>query len=592
MKQKSLVVFLLLFISFLSVSDSYAQQDWKVKLDRKVLEQYNAGQSLDIIVCLKSKADISAAKYIKNKKDKTSYVFKELQKTAKSSQQPLISLLNSRKVYYQSFLIVNAIHVKCPSSLLQELASMEEVKSIIDNGPLKFHEPVEKHTDVLRGPASIEWGIDMINANDVWALGFKGQGVTVGGEDTGYDWTHPALISNYRGWNGSSVDHNYNWHDAIHSINPVFIDTAGNSTPNPCGLSIKEPCDDNSHGTHTMGTMCGFTDGDTTGVAPAAKWIGARNMERGWGSPATYIEAFEWFIAPTDLNNENPDPTKSPEVINNSWGCPPSEGCNLSNFAIMNEVVKIVKQSGIVVVVSAGNSGSNCSSIDDPAALFEESFSVGATKQNDTIANFSSRGPVAIDSSFRTKPNVSAPGVGVRSSIPGGGYAFFSGTSMAGPHVAGAVALIISAVPSIAGNVELIEDILEQTAVPKTSDQDCGGIPGTAVPNNTYGYGRIDVFAAVNKALQITHSVDPNAQSKIKVYPNPVKDALYLDCNDITGSIKLEVFELTGKLVFTHKDEVSGRKIVKAIVPAELHGMYLYKVTSKDLQISGKFIKL
>lgn len=591
MIQKNLVFLLVFLASILVLTESNAQQNWKVKVDRKVLDKYNANQALDVIVLFSAKPDLSAAPFIKDKKEKTTYVYEELLNTANNAQAELKSWLNNHSVYYQSFFIVNAVRIKCESSLLPDLAAFSGVKSIVENGLLKYHEPVERAVDYLRGPSSIEWGIDMINANDVWALGYKGQGVVVGGEDTGYEWFHPALINNYRGWDGTNADHNYNWHDAIHNINPINVDTAGNPTPNPCGINIKAPCDDNSHGTHTMGTMCGYTEGDTIGVAPAAKWIGVRNMERGWGSPATYMEAFEWFIAPTDLNSENPDPTKSPDVINNSWGCPPVEGCNETNFALMNEVVKNVKTAGIVVVVSAGNSGSGCSSVDDPASIFEESFSVGATKPNDTIANFSSRGPVAIDSSFRTKPNVSAPGVGVRSSIPGNSYAFFSGTSMAGPHVVGAVALILSAVPELEGQVDLIENILEETAVPKTTDQNCGNIPGTSVPNNTYGYGRIDVLAAVNKALLTTNTTQTNLQSNIKVFPNPVKDILYLDCNEIWGSVKLEVFDLTGKLIITQTEEVGGRKILKTLIPNDLHGMFIYKITSKDLQITGKFVR-
>ena len=537
---------------------------------------------------LKDKADLSAAKSIHNKKDKTRFVFEQLNSTAQKSQANIINLLNLRHIYYQSFYAVNAIRIKCNAESLPEIADLDQVKLVINNGALTFHKPVEMYQDNLRGPNSIEWGIDMINANDVWALGYRGQGVVVGGEDTGYQWDHPAIITNYRGWDGTNVDHNYNWHDAIHELNIANGDT----TQNICGLNLLAPCDDYGHGTHTMGTMVGFTPGDTIGVAPAAKWIGVRNMETGDGKPSTYIEAFEWFIAPTDLNNQNPNPDKSPDVINNSWGCPPSEGCDITNFYIMNEVVKNVKAAGIVVVVSAGNSGSGCSSVDDPAAMFEESFSVGAMKANDTIANFSSRGPVAIDSSFRRKPNVSAPGVGVRSCIPGNNYAYFSGTSMAGPHVVGAVALILSAEPVLAGEVDMIEDILESTAVPKTSDQDCGSIPGNVVPNNTYGYGRIDALAAVNKAFVVTGTGNHVEKAIVKIFPNPVSDLLYLDCNGFTGNVKVEIMDITGKLISSFNDNLQGRKILKSQLPAEMHGMFIYKVSSKDLEFTGKFVKL
>src|SRR4029077_4971644 len=143
----------------------------------------------------------------------------------------------------------------------------------------------------------IEPGINWINAPDVWAQGFTGQGVVVGGNDTGYRWTHLALKNQYRGWDGSAADHNFNWHDSIHS---------GGGT---CGADSQVPCDDDGHGTHTMGTMVGFDGGSNQiGVAPGAKWIGWRNMDQGNGMPSTYSECFQFFIAPTDLNGNNPDP--------------------------------------------------------------------------------------------------------------------------------------------------------------------------------------------------------------------------------------------------------------------------------------------
>ena len=126
-----------------------------------------------------------------------------------------------------------------------------------------------------------------------------------------------------------------------------------------------------------MGTMVGDDGlGNQIGVAPDARWIACRNMERGYGSPATYIECFEFFLAPTDVNGNNPNPALAPHVINNSWGCPPMEGCNPDNFGTIDKVVKALKTAGIVVVASAGNSGSKCSKVDEPAAIFAAVFSV------------------------------------------------------------------------------------------------------------------------------------------------------------------------------------------------------------------------
>jgi subtilisin family serine protease len=249
-----------------------------------------------------------------------------------------------------------------------------------------------------------------------------------------------------------------------------------------------------------MGTMVGDDDqGNQIGMAPAAKWIGCRNMnDAGIGSPASYIECYQWFVAPTDLDDANPDPSKGPDVINNSWSCPPGEGCT-SN--ILLAVVQSVRAAGILTVHSAGNRGPTCGSVDYPAAIYDESFTVGATTYTDVIWSGSSRGPVTVDGSNRLKPDISAPGTSIYSSILNGGFGYMSGTSMAAPHVAGVAALLISAYPQIAGQVDLLEEIMNSSALPKFSSQNCGGIQGTVQPNNTYGFGRIDALSALNRLM-------------------------------------------------------------------------------------------
>jgi subtilisin family serine protease len=341
-----------------------------------------------------------------------------------------------------------------------------------------------------------------------------------------------------------------------------------------------------------MGTMVGSEGDNEIGVAPGAKWIACRNMEEGNGALSTYIECFEWFLAPTDLNDENPDPAQSPHVINNSWYCSEGEGCNLNNWGMMETVVDNLKASGIVVVVSAGNSGnSGCETVQFPPAIFGNSFSIGSTRSNDTLSGFSSRGPVTVDGSNRMKPEVVAPGSNVRSSVLDHEYGNKSGTSMAGPHAAGLVALIISANPDLAGQVDLIEDIIIQTAVPKTSGEECGGIQGIEVPNNSYGYGRIDALAAVQLALNTTSTETFTSNSSVKTYPNPVNEEVSFELRNLDGRNILEIFDVSGKLLISKQIDINGAFTENISLRNFPSGIYFYKITNDETSFDGKLVK-
>ncbi len=496
MKQK-IYGFLIILINFTYWAGGFVEPtqnqnltSWKDKIDPRVLNAVQKGQA-EFLVILKSQADLTPATALRTKHEKGIYVYNTLTHLAETTQKSLKTELDALGVAYFPFWIANMIWVRGDLITLQKLALHKDVTRIVANpkaaipGPtsgINFHNT--QSTD------AVEWNINQINAPEVWALGYTGQGIIIGGQDTGYQWDHPALKERYRGWDGSIADHNYNWHDTV---------TSGGGD---CGPNTIEPCDDHGHGTHTMGIMVGDDGGSNkTGVAPGAKWIGCRNMDVGVGTPASYAECYQWFLAPTDLNGKNPDPSKSPHVINNSWGCPPSEGCLESSVLIT--VVQSIRAAGIVTVHSAGNGGPDCGSVNEPATIYDESFSVGATDQNGTIASFSSRGPVTIDSSNRLKPDVVAPGSEIRSSTLNDGYISLSGTSMAAPHVAGLVALLLSANPELIGQVDQIENIIKTTAIPRTTSQNCGSIPGSTVPNNTYGWGRVDALNAVQSLLHI-----------------------------------------------------------------------------------------
>ena len=569
--------------------------NWENKIDTALKQALKQNAEVDFLVLMHAQADVSEANFLQSKNAKGAYVFNELKKVAEESQRAVRQLLESEGVAYQSFYIVNAIHAQGNERLIEQIARLSSVASIQNNPSIMMEEPMsnEGMEDEIDERNTVEWGVDKINAPAVWSMGFTGQGVVVAGEDTGYDWEHPTIKAKYRGWDGTSVDHNYNWHDAIHEINPLHGDTVITEDLNPCGLSSMVPCDDHNHGTHTMGTMVGDDgQGNQIGVAPGASWMACRNMERGYGTPASYIECFEFFLAPTNLNGEAADPSKAPHVINNSWSCPEMEGCNAANWATMEMVVNNLKSAGIVVVVSAGNSGSNCGTVQAPAAMFENSFTVGASRSNDTIANFSSRGAVIVDGSNRMKPNIVAPGVGVRSATRNGGYATWNGTSMAGPHVAGLVALMISAVPELAGQVETIETIIEQTAKSMQTDENCGGVPGTQIPNNTYGFGRVDALSAVQEAmLTISSVLNQDDQGIIQIFPNPVRDHMTFHFNGVTGKVQAELFNAAGQPLLQYEWIIYGdtqRELALGDLPA---GLYYYRVSDGERTASGKIIK-
>ncbi|MCB0397357.1 MAG: S8 family serine peptidase [Flavobacteriales bacterium] len=465
---------------------------WKSKVDQSLFSQTTAEQ-IPFMVVMKEQADVSGAYQLKTKEEKGAYVYHLLKETAERSQQALRKELDDAGITYQSFFMVNTILVHGNMETLEKIASRADVQAVVENMELANHKPVEEIPDVSnKSPNAVEWGISMINADDVWALGYKGQNVVVGGADVGVDWDHPAIKNQYRGWNGSSANHDYSWFDAVK-----------NSPGSPsCGYNSPEPCGDGSHGTHTIGTICGDDGGgNQIGVAPEATWIAARNMDDGVGTLSLYVSCFEWFLAPTKLNGSGADPAKAPHVINNSWGCLTDEGCNTSNYNTMETAVLNCRAAGIVVVVSAGNDGSGCNTIGNPA-IFEGSFAVGSSTSADDISSFSSRGAASSGGVTRVKPDVTAPGSSIRSAADGGGYTTMSGTSMAGPHVAGAVALLISANPSLAGQVDSIEAVLKRTAVRKTSSQTCSGTPGSSIPNNTWGWGRINILEAVQEVVQ------------------------------------------------------------------------------------------
>lgn len=465
---------------------------WREKVSPAVLDRA-AREPAAFFVWLAEQADVGAAAALPTKEAKGAFVVAALRAMAERTQAPILRDLELRAVEHRRLWLVNAIWVRGGIDEVERMARRADVARLLHDarGTIASASASSSATASASAPASaIEWNLAWIDAPSVWAAGVTGAGAVVGTLDTGVEWQHAAVRDRYRGWDGAAADHDYNWHDAIHG--PI---------QGACDGDSPEPCDNDGHGTHTTGTMVGDDGGaNQIGVAPGAQWIGCRLWEPAQRTYASYcLECFEWMLAPTDMSNQNPDPAKAPHVINNSWMCEPVEGC--VDVEILRPAVENLRAAGVMVVASAGNDGPGCSTIWYPPAIYDAVFTVGATRNNDTAAPFSSRGPVTVDGSDRTKPDIGAPGVGIRSANLGGTYATWDGTSMAGPHVAGLVALLVSANPALAGQIDMLEQIIRDSAVPRPASQTCGGVPGTEIPNNTFGYGRIDAYAAYSRAI-------------------------------------------------------------------------------------------
>jgi subtilisin family serine protease len=364
--------------------------------------------------------------------------------------------------------------------LLMAVASRPDVTRITANHRFQLSEPLRQQ-ETAGADYAIEPNLVFVHADEVWAMGYTGQGMVMAANDTGFQWDHPALMNQYRGWDGVTADHNYNWWDAT-------------------GGSPNVPADGHGHGTHVTGIMVGDDGGSNQiGIAPGAQTIHCKMLDNaGFSNDAWIEECFEWDLAPWDLDGLNPDPSLAPQAINLAWRL-------LGSDPAFEDEIAALMAAGIAVEVGTGGGGPGCGTLRSPAD-YEQSLTTGAVDDASgilpgTISSFSGRGPSPLyPDAFM--PDVMAPGVSVRSAVPGAGYENWSGTSMAVSHVTGLVALMWSAGPELQGNVTSTIQIIVDTAVPLSGQVGaCGGDYSNG-PNNDWGYGTIDALAAVEEALQ------------------------------------------------------------------------------------------
>lgn len=485
MLQKLLFAIFLFSVSLLA---NYARAN--AILDSKLSEKLAQDGSANIMVVLKDSADLQSANLISDRAIRAKTVRERLLKVAELSQAPVINWLEGRGLKFRAFYVVNAISVDGISqSLAEELARQPGIARLDLNAKatLKLPPQTKPTIEDLPTASRLQKNLTVIKVDQVWEqLKAKGKGIVLAGQDSGYMWQHEALKNAYRGFSNGQVNHNYNWHDSIHV------------TGSSCGADAQEPCDDDGHGTHTMGSMLGDDGRDNKiGVAPEAKWIGCRNMNNGVGTVATYLECFEFFLAPYPVGGNSRSEGRvemAPHIINNSWSCPPKEGCRADQFV---DAIRALTASGILMVVAAGNDGPGCGSLQDPPGTYNGLvLSVAAYDDYyNSIASFSSRGPSTFDGSVGI--DLAAPGTLIRSSVPkgdfgGGKYDYKQGTSMASPHVAGAVALLWQHRPELLRDVNGTIAFVRRNADGRTNAEKCANYSG--VPNTSWGYGLLDTY--------------------------------------------------------------------------------------------------
>lgn len=428
-----------------------------------------------LFVILKTQVDTREAQDIQDYGTRRHFVYDTLTEHANTTQKDLRRIFDNLGIEYTPYYLVNAIQVRGGPLLRLWLESRPEVDRVIDNPWLRpLHAPLPTSSGYAPEPTSSTWNIEMIKADLVWQeFDVTGEGIIIGQSDSGVDGGHKALSGSYR---GKLSGHDYNW-----------LDPWNGST---------QPTDLDGHGTQSLGIILG----QQIGVAPGASWYGCVNLARNLGNPSVYLDCMQFMLSPFPIGGDpfiNGEPSLGAHISNNSWGCPPIEGCDTSSLL---PAVRAMRDAGIFVVASAGNDGPGCESLSVPLPIYEETFAVGSINQFGQLSDFSSLGPVTADGSGRTKPDIVAPGEDVLSAMPNNSYAYSSGTSFSGPHVAGVVALIWSANPNLIGDIDQTADILAKSAQPYTGNLPlCEG--SESYPSTAVGYGILDAYAAVEMAL-------------------------------------------------------------------------------------------
>ncbi len=458
---RSSVILALLLVSFLGplgIARANSQPSYRLlparenKIDAALntrLSSLQPGTMTTVIVQLRQRANLPDGRGLK-RRDRLSRIIQSLKGTADGTQGPVKLFLKLRNKQgrvsdYSSFWVFNGFSVTADAATIQEIAALPDVYSVTPDG---IDITTVSSADLaLSNP---EPNINLINAPSLWALGYTGQGTVIANVDSGVDLTHPELSARWRGGTNS-------WFD-------------------PFGQHPNSPIDLSGHGTWTMGVMLGGDAGGTSiGVAPGAQWIAARIFNDQGSSTATAIhQAYQWLLDP----DNDPTTADAPDVVNNSWAFS-APGCNLE----FEPDLQAMRAAGLLPVFAAGNYGPSASTSASPANN-PSAFAVGAITNSNSIYSLSSRGPSTCGGSTGVFPELVAPGVNINTTDLNASYTIQSGTSLSAPHVAGGLALLLSAYPNLSASQQ------ENALIASAADL------GIAGPDDVYGYGRLDLLAA------------------------------------------------------------------------------------------------
>ncbi len=439
------------------------------KIEQALLDQFAGEGQADFIIRFAEQADLSPA-YQMDWGPRGEFVYNTLKQTAERSQAQAIKYLDAQGLKHQTFIAGNELYVTTGNlAVANALAALPEVEFIRATRTY-YLDPVSTSAEgptpeMPQAPQAItDWGITDTGADQFWAtFGLKGEGIVVANIDSGVQWNHPALVNQFK-CPGAPT-------------NPA----CWRDPSNVCGAS--GACDNNGHGTHTMGTMVSRDDPSLSyiaGMAPNAQWIACKGCETGSCSDAALLTCADWILAPGGST------ANRPQIVNNSWG-------DIGNNNWYQSKVQAWVAAGIFPAFSVSNNR-GCGSLGSPGD-YQESF--GTTGHDKERNHYYAQGPSAFGHTPYTKPNISGPAVNICSTVPSNGWSCdYSGTSMASPHTAGAVALLWSCNPALIGQVDLTFQALQNNADAPTPSNPACGVPPDGEGTYEDGYGYLNVFKA------------------------------------------------------------------------------------------------